>query len=81
MNMDTSVSNNDDSLNEEIKLDLPSIKAEICRVQSECSRRGLLQTSKWLAEISYSIRTVISGHVETHSELPSGYLRFNSSKN
>ena len=81
MNMDTSVSINDDSINEEIKLDLPSIKTEICRVQSECSRRGLLQTSKWLAEINYSIRTVISGHVETHSELPSGYLRFNSSKN
>jgi len=70
--MDTSVYNNDDSLIEEIKLDLPSIKTEICRVQSECCRRGLLQTSKWLAEISYSIRTVTSGYVETQSELPSG---------
>ena len=46
----------DDSM-QEIKLDLSSIKSEIRHVQEECSRRGLYQTSKWLSEINYAIRT------------------------
>ena len=41
----------------EITLDLVAIKAEICRVQTECCRRGLNQTSKWLAEINFAMKT------------------------
>lgn len=40
----------------EIHLDLPAIKKDISRVFKETSERGLLQTSKWLAEISHAIR-------------------------
>jgi len=39
----------------EIELDLPAIKLELARVGAACSRRGLLQTSKWLAEINYAL--------------------------
>ena len=54
--MDTSEYNPDESLLE-INLDLASIKEEITRVQGECSRRGLFNTTKWLAEINYAIRS------------------------
>lgn len=42
----------------EILLDIPAIKSELLRVLGACSQRGLLQTSKWLAEINYALRTV-----------------------
>jgi len=45
----------------EIILDLPTIKADINRVLKETSERGLLQTSKWLAEINHSIRLEDTG--------------------
>ena len=54
--MDTSEYNPDESLLE-INLDLASIKAEIVKVQGECSRRGLFNSTKWLAEINYAIRS------------------------
>ena len=41
----------------EINLDLLAMKAEISRVQTECCRRGLNQTSKWLAEINFAMKT------------------------
>jgi anaphase-promoting complex subunit 8 len=40
----------------EIKLDLVNIKKEISRVLQGCTERGLLHTSKWLAEINHAIR-------------------------
>ena len=40
----------------EVSLDLPAIKLEISAAGAECSRRGLGQTAKWLAEISFAIR-------------------------
>ena len=51
--MDISMLNLDDV--PEINLDLVAMKAEICRVQTECCRRGLNQTSKWLAEINFAM--------------------------
>ena len=56
-NMDVSVYPGDDPDPEyEVSLDLASIKLEISGTQAECSRRGLGQTAKWLAEISFAIR-------------------------
>ena len=40
----------------EINLDLVAMKAEISRVQTECCRRGLNQTTKWLAEINFAMK-------------------------
>ena len=53
--MDVSMLNLDEA--PEIQLDLVAMKTEICRVQAECCRRGLNQTSKWLAEINFAMRT------------------------
>ena len=36
-------------------------KVEISSVQAECSRRGLAQSAKWLAEISFAIRSTQQG--------------------
>eukprot|EP00088_Acartia_fossae_P022234 TRINITY_DN2348_c0_g1_i15.p1 TRINITY_DN2348_c0_g1~~TRINITY_DN2348_c0_g1_i15.p1 ORF type:complete len:612 (-),score=157.17 TRINITY_DN2348_c0_g1_i15:648-2453(-) len=40
----------------EIVLDLPGMKRDISRVIKETSCRGLLNTTKWLAEINFAIR-------------------------
>ena len=53
--MDVSVNSGEDT-EYEVSLDLAAIKLEISGVQTECSRRGLGQTAKWLAEISFAIR-------------------------
>ena len=53
--MDVSMLNLDDV--PEISLDLGDMKAEISRVQTECCRRGLNQTTKWLAEINFAMKT------------------------
>ena len=59
-NMDVSVvSGGDPETEYEVTLDLALIKLEISSAQAECSRRGLSQTAKWLAEISFAIRDVI----------------------
>ena len=56
-NMDVSLYPGDDPDPEyEVSLDLAAIKLEISGAQAECSRRGLGQTAKWLAEISFAIR-------------------------
>ena len=41
----------------EINLDLVAMKAEISRVQTECCKRGLNQSTKWLAEINFAMKT------------------------
>lgn len=38
-----------------IKLDLIEIKRDLIKGISECSQRGLLHSTKWLAELNYSI--------------------------
>ena len=53
--MDVSVISGEDT-EYDVSLDLAAIKLEISGVQAECSRRGLSQTAKWLAEISFAIR-------------------------
>ena len=67
--MDTSEYNPDESLLE-INLDLASIKAEIIKVQGECSRRGLFNTTKWLAEINYAIRNIALPPGTDHGTTP-----------
>jgi len=42
----------------DIQLDLVAIKSELLRVLKETSQRGLLHTSKWLAEINHALRSV-----------------------
>ena len=57
MDVDVSMYPGDDPDPEyEVSLDLATIKLEISGAQAECSRRGLGQTAKWLAEISFAIR-------------------------
>ncbi|KAK0080629.1 hypothetical protein PV325_013642 [Microctonus aethiopoides] len=38
-----------------IKFDMKEVQSDILRAISECSQRGLLQTSIWLAELNYSL--------------------------
>jgi len=54
--MDLSKSSSLEGEGLDIALDLPAIRAELAAVQARCAARGLLQSSKWLAEISYSLR-------------------------
>ena len=55
--MDVSVYPGDDPDTEyEVSLHLAAIKLEISGAKAECSRRGLGQIAKWLAEISFAIR-------------------------
>ena len=56
----------------EIQLDLVTIKTEICRVQAECCRRGLNQTSKWLAEINFALRETALPADQNQQELGPG---------
>ena len=59
-NMDVSVVLGGDAETEyEVTLDLALIKLEISSAKAECSRRGLNQITKRLAEISFAIRDVI----------------------
>ena len=67
----------DNTLNEDsvlfIDLDLVAIKAEIAYVFDRCSRRGLSQTSKWLAEINHALKTTSLPQDKVPSpELPPG---------
>jgi len=57
----------------DITLDLEAIKVELVTVQDRCSRRGLAQTSKWLAEMSYSLtNTRLPPDFSPPPELPPG---------
>jgi len=67
----------DNTLNEDsvlfIDLDLVAIKAEIAYVFDRCSRRGLSQTSKWLAEINHALKATSLPQDKVPSpELPPG---------
>jgi len=68
--MDVSMLNLDEI--PEIQLDLVTIKTEICRVQAECCRRGLNQTSKWLAEINFALRETALPADQNQQELGPG---------
>ncbi|XP_040581554.1 anaphase-promoting complex subunit 8 isoform X2 [Lepeophtheirus salmonis] len=41
-----------------IELDLPALKSELILKYAECSQRGLMQSSKWLAEILFALKDV-----------------------
>lgn len=41
-----------------IKFDLKEIKSDLVRSILECSQRGLLNTTKWLAELNHSLKNV-----------------------
>ncbi|XP_044008744.1 cell division cycle protein 23 homolog [Aphidius gifuensis] len=41
-----------------IKFDIKEVKADTIRAITECSQRGLLHTTKWLAELNYSLRDI-----------------------
>ncbi|KAJ8686394.1 hypothetical protein QAD02_022188 [Eretmocerus hayati] len=40
----------------EIKWDIMNIKSEIVKAIHDCSQRGLVQTTKWLAELNFSLK-------------------------
>ncbi|CAK9831173.1 Cell division cycle protein 23 homolog [Anthophora retusa] len=41
-----------------VKFDIKEVKSDLLRAINECSQRGLLHTTKWLAELSYSLKDV-----------------------
>eukprot|EP00096_Caligus_rogercresseyi_P011405 TRINITY_DN4475_c0_g2_i1.p1 TRINITY_DN4475_c0_g2~~TRINITY_DN4475_c0_g2_i1.p1 ORF type:complete len:637 (+),score=174.58 TRINITY_DN4475_c0_g2_i1:32-1942(+) len=41
-----------------IELDLPALKSELMVTHEECSKRGLSQSAKWLAEIMFALKNV-----------------------
>ncbi|XP_071862301.1 cell division cycle protein 23 isoform X2 [Bombus fervidus] len=45
-------------MEESIKFDIKEVKTDLLRAINECSQRGLLHTTKWLAELSYSLKDV-----------------------
>ncbi|XP_034173096.1 cell division cycle protein 23 homolog isoform X1 [Osmia lignaria lignaria] len=45
-------------MEEPIKFDIKEVKSDLLRAINECSQRGLLHTTKWLAELSYSLKDV-----------------------
>ncbi|CAB0035195.1 unnamed protein product [Trichogramma brassicae] len=47
-----------------IKFDIKRIKADLIKGISECSQRGLMHTTKWLAELSYSLKNI--SHDDTY---------------
>ncbi|KOC68110.1 Cell division cycle protein 23 like protein [Habropoda laboriosa] len=45
-------------MEEFVKFDIKEVKTDLLRAINECSQRGLLHTTKWLAELSYSLKDV-----------------------
>ncbi|KAL0132742.1 hypothetical protein PUN28_000464 [Cardiocondyla obscurior] len=45
-------------MQESIKFNLKEVKSDLLHAIRECSQRGLLHTSKWLAELNYSLKNV-----------------------
>jgi len=67
-----------DVSNMEIILDLPSMKSNITRVVKETRIRGLLNTTKWLAEINHAIRLKNTEEKEFKNPEPSKEEIYNS---
>ena len=42
-----------------IKFDMRRIKADLIKAILECSQRGLLHSTKWLTELSYSLKNIL----------------------
>ncbi|XP_072751597.1 uncharacterized protein [Anoplolepis gracilipes] len=45
-------------MQEVVKFNLKEVKSDLLHAISECSQRGLLHTTKWLAELNYSLKGV-----------------------
>ncbi|XP_011308144.1 cell division cycle protein 23 homolog [Fopius arisanus] len=46
-----------------MKFDIKEVKIDTLRAITECSQRGLLNTTKWLSELNYSLRDIkLDGH-------------------
>ncbi|XP_029681036.1 cell division cycle protein 23 homolog [Formica exsecta] len=45
-------------MQESVKFNLKEVKSDLLHAISECSQRGLLHTTKWLAELNYSLKNV-----------------------
>ncbi|XP_011640868.1 cell division cycle protein 23 homolog [Pogonomyrmex barbatus] len=50
-------------MQESVKFNLKEVKSDLLRAIHECSQRGLLHTTKWLAELNYSLKNV---EIDTH---------------
>ncbi|XP_043522486.1 cell division cycle protein 23 homolog isoform X1 [Frieseomelitta varia] len=56
-------------MHESIKFDIKEVKTDLLRAINECSQRGLLHTTKWLAELSYSLKDVKIDVLDTTADL------------
>ncbi|KAK1136234.1 hypothetical protein K0M31_000799 [Melipona bicolor] len=56
-------------MHESIKFDIKEVKTDLLRAINECSQRGLLHTTKWLAELSYSLKDVKVDVLDTTADL------------
>ncbi|KAL6443150.1 hypothetical protein ACFW04_002831 [Cataglyphis niger] len=45
-------------MQESVKFNLKEVKSDLLHAINECSQRGLLHTTKWLAELNYSLKNV-----------------------
>ncbi|XP_011875429.1 PREDICTED: cell division cycle protein 23 homolog [Vollenhovia emeryi] len=45
-------------MQESVKFNLKEVKSDLLHAIRECSQRGLLHTTKWLAELNYSLKNV-----------------------
>ncbi|XP_050448492.1 cell division cycle protein 23 homolog [Cataglyphis hispanica] len=45
-------------MQESVKFNLKEVKSDLLHAINECSQRGLLYTTKWLAELNYSLKNV-----------------------
>lgn len=53
-----------------IKFDTKEVKSDLLRAIDECSQRGLMHTTKWLAELNFSLKDVkLDLHCDTTADI------------
>ncbi|XP_043288679.1 cell division cycle protein 23 homolog isoform X1 [Venturia canescens] len=51
-----------------IKFDIKEVKCDLLRAIRECSQRGLMNTTKWLAELNYSLKDAKLDYLDMSSD-------------
>ncbi|KYQ58793.1 Cell division cycle protein 23 like protein [Trachymyrmex zeteki] len=57
-------------MQESVKFNLKEVKLDLLHAIHECSQRGLLHTTKWLAELNYSLKNVDIDDLTIHAKVP-----------
>ncbi|XP_001607732.1 cell division cycle protein 23 homolog [Nasonia vitripennis] len=52
-----------------LKFDIKEVKSDLLKAIAECSQRGLMHTTKWLAELNYSLKNIKLDPSDTPSDI------------